>query len=423
MTEGVRQAAVQLPTGKPNADRPGVRSRGTDQGFGDALRFARTGKQPVTRSELPGKPAANDLPPRWLQFETRLDAAIDGTGLAQALIAVAKQNQPATAGSESDLDDSQAESETHGDPSGAEAGSEPTFSATQSFCFPPFDHRRLPRKEGQEPTDKPHGTDRPKPVDTNRNAGKEGETVEGGEPALEVILASKPVSQEDVAKPRFLTRPGEAVPAEVALSATAEPRHRDAPRATPRATIMAEQTIPAPMSTTATLVTEQITGDGSFLRALDRPSTHTVQPQSVALPAQSLKIELHPAELGVVTASLRFVGDQLSIELKVETHEAHRRLSTDSEAIVSSLRGLGYDIDKVTVIQPQLAVSGPGRADANGAISGQAPRGGEFGSGAAGGENAGTGGQRAGGEGGNARQNGHKPAPGQGDGAGGSLYI
>ena len=74
------------------------------------------------------------------------------------------------------------------------------------------------------------------------------------------------------------------------------------------------------MSATATLLTEQIAADGTFLAALDRPATHTVQPQSVALPAQSLKIELHPAELGVVTASLRFVGEQLSIELKVETH-------------------------------------------------------------------------------------------------------
>ena len=93
MTEGVRQAAVQLPTGKPNADKPGVRNRGTDQGFGDALRFARTGKQPVARSELPGKPAATDLPPRWLRFEARLDAAMEGNGLAPTLIAAAMHSR------------------------------------------------------------------------------------------------------------------------------------------------------------------------------------------------------------------------------------------------------------------------------------------------------------------------------------------
>ena len=42
--------------------------------------------------------------------------------------------------------------------------------------------------------------------------------------------------------------------------------------------------------------------------------------------AQSLKIQLHPAELGMVTATLRFAGEQLSIELQVENHEAYQRL-------------------------------------------------------------------------------------------------
>ena len=58
---------------------------------------------------------------------------------------------------------------------------------------------------------------------------------------------------------------------------------------------------------------------------------------SVAVPTHILKIELHPAELGMVTASLRLAGEQLSIELKPETHEAYRRLATDSDAIVKSM--------------------------------------------------------------------------------------
>ena len=48
------------------------------------------------------------------------------------------------------------------------------------------------------------------------------------------------------------------------------------------------------------------------------------------------KIELHPAELGMVTASLRLSGEQLSIEIRPENHEAHRRLSSDSDAIMTS---------------------------------------------------------------------------------------
>ena len=59
----------------------------------------------------------------------------------------------------------------------------------------------------------------------------------------------------------------------------------------------------------------------------------------------------------MVTASLRFAGEQLSIELQLENNEAYQRLSADSEAIVKSLRGLGYDIDKVAIVQSSIASS------------------------------------------------------------------
>jgi len=78
---------------------------------------------------------------------------------------------------------------------------------------------------------------------------------------------------------------------------------------------------------------------------------------------RSLKLQLHPAELGMVTANLKATGDQLSVELHVENTEAFHRLNADSDAIVKSLRTLGYDIDRVTVLQPQLASTGVPRTD------------------------------------------------------------
>ncbi len=66
---------------------------------------------------------------------------------------------------------------------------------------------------------------------------------------------------------------------------------------------------------------------------------------------QTLKIQLQPAELGMVTARLRIVGEQLTVDLQVENTEARHRLSTDSDSIVKALRSLGYDIDRVTVQQ------------------------------------------------------------------------
>jgi chemotaxis protein MotD len=66
---------------------------------------------------------------------------------------------------------------------------------------------------------------------------------------------------------------------------------------------------------------------------------------------QTLKIQLQPAELGTVTAKLRLMGEQLMVDLQVESTEARHRLSTDSDSIVKALRSLGYDIDRVTIQQ------------------------------------------------------------------------
>ncbi|TIW18789.1 MAG: hypothetical protein E5V65_11975 [Mesorhizobium sp.] len=53
--------------------------------------------------------------------------------------------------------------------------------------------------------------------------------------------------------------------------------------------------------------------------------------------------------------------------MKPETHEAYRRLTADSDAIVKSLRSLGFDVDHVTILQPSIAVHSTARADASGA--------------------------------------------------------
>lgn len=68
---------------------------------------------------------------------------------------------------------------------------------------------------------------------------------------------------------------------------------------------------------------------------------------------QSLKIQLHPAELGMVTARLRVTDGQLSIEVEVETSEAHNRLSGETEAIARALRSHGISVDQVVIQAPQ----------------------------------------------------------------------
>ena len=138
---------------------------------------------------------------------------------------------------------------------------------------------------------------------------------------------------------------------------------------------------------------------------------------------RELKIQLHPLELGVVTAHLRTVGEKLSVELKVDNHDAYHRLSADSDAIVKSLRSLGFDIDSVSVQQPQAAATTVARSEAGagtGSFSRDTP---SFQPG-----NSGSGGERFGGQtsgrGERGEAQGNETAqPLNRDRAGSSLYI
>ncbi|RWO87803.1 flagellar hook-length control protein FliK [Mesorhizobium sp.] len=170
---------------------------------------------------------------------------------------------------------------------------------------------------------------------------------------------------------------------------------------TARIDVVSERSFPAPpqspISQAALNVINAIAADAGPQKALSASPTSAHLASSVAVPTHVLKIELHPAELGMVTANLRLSGEQLSIELKPETHDAYRRLSADSEAIVKSLRGLGFEVDKVTILQPSVAVPATTRADATApmaAATGRDPA--SFQPGNSGSGNGGAGGQQPG---------------------------
>ncbi|MDG4895891.1 flagellar hook-length control protein FliK [Mesorhizobium sp. WSM4976] len=139
-----------------------------------------------------------------------------------------------------------------------------------------------------------------------------------------------------------------------------------------RIDIVSQQSFPAPaqnpIGQTASALVEALVSDNGVQQAFASASAGSQRTNSVAVPTHVLKIELHPSELGSVTASLRLSGEQLSIEMKPETHEAYRRLTTDSDAIVKSMRSLGFDVDKVTILQPSIATHAASRVDANSAM-------------------------------------------------------
>ncbi|MDX8528728.1 flagellar hook-length control protein FliK [Mesorhizobium sp. MSK_1335] len=144
------------------------------------------------------------------------------------------------------------------------------------------------------------------------------------------------------------------------------------PSSAGRMEVVSQQSFPAPaqnpINQTASALVEALASDNGVQQAFASASGGSRTTNSVAVPTHVLKIELHPSELGSVTASLRLSGEQLSIEMKPETHEAYRRLTTDSDAIIKSMRSLGFDVDKVTILQPSIAAHAASRADANSAM-------------------------------------------------------
>ena len=94
------------------------------------------------------------------------------------------------------------------------------------------------------------------------------------------------------------------------------------------------------------------------------PIYQTAQPKAL----NTLKIQLNPAELGVVTATMKLNGDNLQVQLRVENIDAYRMLSEDSSSIVKALKGQGFGIDQINVT---LATSDRGSNQQGNAQNGQ----------------------------------------------------
>lgn len=116
-----------------------------------------------------------------------------------------------------------------------------------------------------------------------------------------------------------------------------------------------------PLSATGQAFVQSLGSDEALPQHVREVQTVDVQP-AAAKPVTSLKIQLHPAHLGTVTATISGAGEQLAIEVHVESHEAQHRLQTDSDQIVKALRGMGYDIDRITIQQAPQTGSTPGGA-------------------------------------------------------------
>lgn len=195
-----------------------------------------------------------------------------------------------------------------------------------------------------------------------------------------------------------------------------------------RATVLADQAIPAPAiqqsTPTATSLTSIFASEPTWRAAA--ADFARMQMSNVSLshsPARILKIQLTPESLGVVTANLRLVGEQLTVEMAVESREAYQRLTAESDSIAKAMRGLGFSVDQVTITLPPIAPSAAGRLDA----ATNTPGHGAMGQQPSGAGDTGSGGTQSGrqgfsGENSDDRRNGSAAAPNDSRRAGG-LYI
>ena len=98
-------------------------------------------------------------------------------------------------------------------------------------------------------------------------------------------------------------------------------------------------------------VTAALSGDSEWAHAMQPSSalSNAAEWTSTGKVVNTLKIQMSPIDLGLVTATMRLSGDTLNVDLKVESGAAYRQLKEDHGKILEALRSQGYAVDNVTI--------------------------------------------------------------------------
>ncbi|OWV86283.1 chemotaxis protein CheD [Rhizobium sp. N122] len=115
-------------------------------------------------------------------------------------------------------------------------------------------------------------------------------------------------------------------------------------------------------------VTAALSGDSEWARAMEPSSalSNAAEWTSTGKVVNTLKIQMNPLDLGMVTATMRLSGDALNVDLKVETGAAYRQMKEDHGKILEALRSQGYAVDNVTISMAPVE-----RSDAGNQAGGQ----------------------------------------------------
>jgi len=386
MTSGVKPALPPMLMMKAGIEGKGARSRAPQADFAEALGV---GKQDSSKKSAAMKADGGDPVTAWPRLGAKLGSAIERAHHAPLEHEVPNDKPDNTQVNDlPEIDPDMAETPMERDAQ-HQNHLHPTATGPAPIVVPA--RQELSPRTGRQPVAAQN-------VETTRvlsdievqssPAGAAGDNPPAGStasPAIPSAEAPKAVSfvplraneRTEPQQPQSATRPSSTASSSKegqASGGDSLPEATEPVRTAPRVTVVSQQNVPAPMASTALVLVESIAGSTLLGGSNTAPAPNAIHAAATHASAQSLKIQLHPAELGMVTATLRFAGERLSIELKVENPEAYRRLASDSETIVGALRDLGYDIDKVTVIQPSIVSSSSQRFDTAATMHGTAGR-------------------------------------------------
>ncbi|THV23694.1 flagellar hook-length control protein FliK [Peteryoungia ipomoeae] len=142
-------------------------------------------------------------------------------------------------------------------------------------------------------------------------------------------------------------------------------------------TVVDSRRIIAPASTSnGANITAAMLGDSEWLSAMQPGSelANAATQSSQGRVVHTLKIQMTPIELGNVTATLKLVGEELSVQLTVDNQAALRQLQADQSDMINALKAQGLAVDQVQVtlqIAPGDKSAGSGQDGASGQQLGQ----------------------------------------------------
>ncbi|MGF0537369.1 flagellar hook-length control protein FliK [Agrobacterium sp. ES01] len=156
---------------------------------------------------------------------------------------------------------------------------------------------------------------------------------------------------------RFARADGKGQPLILSIGAGADGRARaEAAQAgsegTQNITVVDARRYLAPASTSNLAnVTGALTGNPDWSSAMQPGSelANAASQSSTGNVVNTLKIQLHPIDLGQVTATLRLSGEALTIHLTVENSAAMKSLNDDQGELMKALRSHGFAVDNVQI--------------------------------------------------------------------------